>query len=167
MERLRSDFPKLRLDRRLDVRGYLRAQVELGQGSPHVEATAADEDRPPALREGRVDLGMCAPRELPNAVFLLERHEPDEPVFEPPFVLLGRPAAQDWDPSIDLHRIAIDCDCSLPSIGKEGAELDRHTRLANPGRACEGDHQWWIARPIHPGRRALRQRSGSPGPRFP
>ena len=59
-----------------------RAQVELGERRAQVEARAADDDRPPALREQPVDLGVGELRVLADAERRVDRQEGDEAVLE-------------------------------------------------------------------------------------
>ena len=59
-----------------------RPQLELGQRGAHVEAGAADDDRPAPLREQAIDLGMRELREAAGRELLVDADDSEQPVLE-------------------------------------------------------------------------------------
>ena len=78
---------RARADRGVDR----RSEVELGQRRPQVQAGAADDDRAPALREQRVDLGVGAFGVRAGREGLGDRHEAEQAVLEPRALRVASP----------------------------------------------------------------------------
>ena len=117
-----------RFGRRLDQR-------ELGQRGAQVEAGAADDDRPPARLQRRVDLAMGQRHVVADRERLGDRHEADQPVLEPrPLRSAGGPG-QPPEPLVDLQRVAGDRHRVLAALPQQLGESDRDPGLADPGRA--------------------------------
>ena len=117
-----------------------RAQLELGQRRPQVQPGAADDDRPPAVGERAVDLGVRQLRVAAGAERLPGRHEADQPVLEPCPLLRCRRPGQDLQPAVDLQGVGGDGEGPLAELAQPVGERDRDLGLADSRRAEQGDH---------------------------
>ena len=105
-----------------------------------VEPGAADDDGTPPPVERRVDLGAGERREASRRERLRHRHEREQPVLERP-ALGGRGrAAQDLEAGVHLKRVGRDRDRVLALPAQPLRQGDGHGRLADAGRAEQGDH---------------------------
>ena len=91
VQRLGSALFDLPLDLLANLSRDRRAQVEVGQGGAQIEPGSPDHDRPPALGEQAVDLGVRELGEAAGAELLGHRHEAQQPVLEPRALFLGSP----------------------------------------------------------------------------
>ena len=116
-----------------------RAQVEIRQGRPQVEAGAADDDRAAALGEQGVDLAVGGLRVAAGAGLLPGLDERQQPVLEALPLRRGRRAAQRLQAPIDLDRVAVDGNRVLASLSQALRDLDGDARLADRRRPEEGE----------------------------
>ena len=104
----------------------------------HVEAGAADDDRPAA--PPRADESISDSREVgeaPGAELLADVDDPDQPMLEALALLGARRPRQHLEPAIDLERVAGDRDRVLAALAQALGDGDRDTGLPDPGGAEE------------------------------
>ena len=112
-----------------------RPQVELGQRRPQVQAGAADDDRPPALAEQRVDRRVGVRGVGAGGEGLGDRHEAEQAVLEPCLLGRGRRAGEDRQALVDLQRVRGHGDRVLPALAQPLGERDRDGGLPHARRA--------------------------------
>ena len=120
--------------------GRWRAQAQLGQRRAQVEAGAADDDRPPAPGEQRVDLGVRELGVLAGAEGGVERQEGDEPVLQGG-PLGGRgDAGERLQADVHLQRVGGDRHGVLAGGPQPRGERDRDSGLAHARGAEQRNH---------------------------
>ena len=136
------DRPRVGGEPRADRGVDRRSEVELGECRPQVQAGAADDDRPSALRDQRVDLGVGPFGVGAGRERLGDRHEAEQAVLEPLALRVRRGAGQDRQSVIDLQRVRRHRDRVLPPRAQALGERDRDRRLPHAGGAEHGDDEW-------------------------
>src|SRR5262249_4630031 len=137
------------------------AQVELREGGTQVEPRASDDDRPPALVEQRVDLGVGSLGVAAGAELLARLDYREQAGLGAGGALAARGAAQRLQATVDLDRVAVDGNGVLAPGSKRLRDCDRDAGLPHPRRAedRQDPHRAW--RPATPcGSGAARSRSG-------
>jgi hypothetical protein len=117
-----------------------RAQLQVGQSGLEVEAGAADDDRPAAGGEGRVDLGPSALGELAGGERLARVEEGQQPVLELRLLRGRGGAGERLEAAVDLEGVGGDRHRILPALAQPLGERDRHPRLPDPGGAEQCHH---------------------------
>ena len=115
------------------------AQLQVGEGSLQVEASAADQDRAAPFGKRGIDLGVRQRRELSCGEGLRDRHKREQPMLEPLALLRGRGTRQDFEPAVHLEGIRRDCDGVLPTPAQPLGYLDRNGGLADSRGAEDRD----------------------------
>jgi hypothetical protein len=109
------------------------AQAEFGERGAQVQAGSADDDRPPALGEQAVDLGVGQLGVLTGAEGGIDWQEGDEPVLEPGALARAGPAGERLEPDVDLEGIGRDRDRGLPHAAQPVGQRDGDVGLADAG----------------------------------
>jgi hypothetical protein len=114
--------------------GVRTGELQVVDGPPDVEAGAADEDRPAALCQQRVDTGARESLVLGDARRL--RHVPDveEVVGDPAAFLVRQLGGADVHPAVELHRVRVD-HLTAETRGQVDAEIG----LSGRGGTHDGD----------------------------
>ena len=139
-----------------------RPEVHVGERGAQVEAGAADDDRPPAGREGRVDLGVRERHELSDRERRVDRDEAEQAVLETDPVAHVGGAGERLETGVDLERVGRDRDRPLAADAQEVGERDRHLGLADAGGAEERDYLALRRDPFGPAPRGLAARARAP-----
>src|SRR5450755_654899 len=145
-----------------DPLGGRRAQVELTDRRPQVEARAADDDGAVSGLEQPVDLRMGELGVLPDAEGCVDGQERDQAVLEGgPLAGIGGPG-QHLDRRVDLKRIRRHRDRPLAALPEQPGQGDRDLRLADSGRTEQCDHIGWWHRAEYRGAMARPADSAAP-----
>ena len=112
---LRAPLGQIPLHRVPRLRRHRRLHVQVRQRGPQVEARAAHHDRPAALGQQPVDLGVGQLGVAAGAELLGGIDEREQPVLEPAPLGFARRPAQDLQAPVELDRVAVDGDRVLPA----------------------------------------------------
>ena len=113
---------------------------ELGERRAQVQAGASDDDRPPAGREQRVDLGVRELGVLADAERRIERQERDQPVLQAHALGCLRDPGEDLQPGVDLQRVGGDRNRFLAGPAQDVGEREGDGRLADARGAEHRQH---------------------------
>src|SRR5687768_1411350 len=124
MESLRTALGEVQLHRLARLGRDRRPQLELGQRRTQVEARPADNDRPAAALDERIDLGVRELGEAACGELIAYVCDSDEPVFEPLSLLSVGCSAENLQAAVDLNRVAADRNRVFASLPQNLSELD-------------------------------------------
>jgi small ligand-binding sensory domain FIST len=142
VQRRRTGALQLALPAIPDSLGRRGAQIELGERGTEVEPGAPDHDRPSALGEQRVDLGMRELRVLRHAEARVNREEADEAVLEPRAFAAGRGPGEQLESGVHLQGVGGDRHRSLSAAAQAFRQCDGDRRLSHRRRSEQRNHLW-------------------------